>query len=126
MARRAHASARWCPLDAMRLGTTRAHGTQLRGFAHPTLNLQELRRVAAKYLALVIRMQVQVLDYGNARALEHLERRSVGAENEAIGADGFERAARRRHVIAGRFQLHHFEIMAGRMLDQHRLVGTEE
>ena len=98
MARRAHASARWCPLDAMRLGTTRAHGTQLRGFAHPTLNLQELRRVAAKYLALVIRMQVQVLDYGNARALEHLERRSVGAENEAIGADGFERAARRGHV----------------------------
>jgi len=69
------------------------------------LNFQQVRGVAAKYLALVLGRQVQILDDGNACALEHLERRGIGAENEVIRPDGIECAARRRHVIAGRFQI---------------------
>jgi hypothetical protein len=44
------------------------------------------------------------------------------SQNEVIRANGFECATRRgQQVIASGFQIHHFEIMAGWMLDQHRL-----
>jgi hypothetical protein len=43
-----------------------------------------------------------------------------------VDPDRIDGAARRGRVIAGRFQIHHLEIMAGRMLDQHRLVENPE
>ena len=58
--------------------------------------------------------------------LHRLERRGVGAEDEMVDADSFQRTPCRRDVIAGRLQIHLLQIMARRMLDQHRLVGAEE
>jgi hypothetical protein len=39
---------------------------------------------------------------------------------------GIERTTRSRRMIAGRFKVHHLEIMARRVPDYHRLIGPEE
>ena len=50
----------------------------------------------------------------------------VGAEDEMVDPDRVERAASRRRVVAGRFEIHHLQVMQRLVLDQHRLVGAEE
>src|SRR5262249_29206334 len=74
----------------------------------PASNLQQFARIVAKHLGLVGGRELERPDHLHAGFLQRLERRSIGAEDEMVGADCLERAACRWRVIAGRFEIHHF------------------
>ena len=65
------------------------------------LNLQKPLGVPGIDLGLIGGLQADFLDDLDALLLEHLQWRRIGAEDEMVGADRFEGAARRRRVIAG-------------------------
>src|SRR4051812_11421181 len=90
------------------------------------LELQELLCIFIIDLVLLLRRQTDLLDEVDAFFLEHEQGRRVRSKNEVVLAHGVEGTARRRRVVAGGFQIHHFEIMQRLMLNQHRLVGAEE
>ena len=88
--------------------------------------LQKLLGVLVVDLVLLLGREPELVDQVDALLLEHEQRRRVGAEQEMIDADGVDRAARAGRMIAGRFQIHHLQVMQRLVLDQHRLVGAEE
>src|SRR5262249_13002590 len=96
---------------------------------HPgygALQLQQLLRVLVVDLVLLLRREAELVDEVDALALEHEQRWRVGAEQEMIDPDRVDGAARARRMIAGRFEIHHLEVVQRLVLDQHRLVGAEE
>jgi hypothetical protein len=48
------------------------------------------------------------------------------SEDELVHPDGIQRPSRSRRPVAGRFDIHHLEVVAGRVLDQHRFKGAKE
>src|SRR4051812_34454595 len=89
-------------------------------------DLQQLPGVLAIDFALVLRRKPELLGQLDALRLERFERWRVGAEDEVVGADRFQRAARARNPIAGRFQVHHLQVVARLVGDGHWLVGAGE
>src|SRR5271169_5721262 len=79
--------------------------------------LQQPRRVAPEHRVALARRQAEVLDELDRARLERRERRRVAAVEHVVGADGIEHEARRRSVIGHAVEMHHLEIMAGRVLD---------
>src|SRR6266700_4654583 len=77
--------------------------------------LQEFLGVLAVDLVLVRGRKAHFVDQVHTLLLEHEQRRGIGAEDEAVGPDRLEGAARRGRMIAGRFQVHHLEVLARRL-----------
>src|SRR5262245_11206507 len=97
---------------------TRRKGPRLRGDdsgwnrrACPISYFQETLRVLIIHLVLLLRRQADLVDQIDALLLEDEQRRRIGAEDEMVGTDGVEGAARARRVVAGRFQVHHLQIV---------------
>src|SRR5450631_791964 len=88
--------------------------------------LQQPRRVAPEHRVALARRQAEVLDELDRARLERRQRRRIAAIEHVIGADRIEHEARRRSVIGHAVEMHHLQIVAGRMLDFHRDIGPEE
>src|SRR6516165_864486 len=75
---------------------------------------------------LVLRREGHFFNQLHAFLFKNEEWRRISTEHKMIGAYGFKRAAGTGYRVTGRFQIHHFEVMAGLMLYQHGLITAEE
>src|SRR6516162_9251385 len=97
-----------------------------RSSEHALPQLQQSRRIAAHDLLPLLAGHPDAVHHLEAFPLEWDQRRRIGAEQEMLGADRLEAHLRRQRRVARRIEIHHPQIVAGRMLDQPRLVRTEE
>src|SRR5262249_24395469 len=97
-----------------------------RRFGSRALNLEQSACVLGEDFCLISRAELERPNHLDTRLLQRLERRCVGPEDEMVGTYRLEVAARRRGPVARRLQVHHLQVVARRVLDQHRLITAEE
>src|SRR6185437_13552464 len=91
-----------------------------------SVELQQPRGIAAHHLVALIRRHADLIHHLKTLHLERDQRRRIGAEDEMLGAHGLETHFGGERGVARGIEIHHLEVMAGRVLDQHRLVAAEE